>query len=42
MNWAVDHNLFSGVPGPGGLYLEPQSAPPARRWPSFWRSSAAS
>ena len=26
MNWAVDHNLFSGVPGPGGLYLEPQSA----------------
>ena len=25
MNWAVDHNLFSGVPGPGGLYLKPQS-----------------
>ena len=25
MNWAVDHNLFSGVPGPGGLHLKPQS-----------------
>ena len=25
MNWAVYHNLFSGVPGPGGLYLKPQS-----------------
>ena len=25
MNWAVYHNLFSGVPGPGGLHLKPQS-----------------
>ena len=25
MNWVVYHNLFSGVPGPGGLHLKPQS-----------------
>ncbi len=26
MNWAVDLHLFSGVPGPDGLFLQPQSA----------------